>query len=206
MYQFTVGRIGYFVQRFIINHIMATATFTVGAATSLLLAPNHQISASGPPVSPPSASVPKQLAALSNYSTSPPDLVCDYDPKEFNPRGVYYIIRPNRTHFREFKSLALSLDHERAVGTADVQTYWRGVYGGPYLVFGSITKQRLAFVAVPISEEDFEYRFDGDFLRDGVLSDAPRNAAVLKGHLTKLKRGVKIAECEVSFRVEYLGC
>ena len=193
------------MKRLIINLTMAAATFSVSAATHLLPAPNHQLSASGPPATPP-ASVSNQIATLSNYSTSPPELGCDYDPKEFNPRGDYFILGPKPKHFREFDCLELAIDRERAAGVADVQTYWRGVYGGPYLVSGSVTKRRLALVAVPISEEDFEYRFEGTFLRDGVLSNARKNEAVLKGYLTKLKRGVKIAECEVRFRIEYLGC
>jgi hypothetical protein len=205
MYQFSIGRTGYAVKRLIINLTVAAATFSLGAATSLLLNPNHQISVSGPPVTPPSASVPKKSATLSNYSTSPPDLVCDYDPGQFNPRGDYYILGPKPKHFREFDCLELAVD-ERASGVGLLQTYWHGTYGGPYIVSGSITKRRLAIVAVPISEEDFEYRFEGNFLREGVLSNAPQNETVLQGYLTKLKRGVKIAECEVRFRVEYLGC
>ena len=197
---------GVLLKRLIINLTMAAATFAMSAATRTLLAPHDQISASGSAVTPPPASVPKQVAVLANYSTSPPDLACDYDPKEFNPRGGYYILGPKPKHFREFDCLELVVDHERAAGIAQVQTYWRGIYGGPYIVSGSVTKRRLALVAVPISEEDFEYRFEGTFLRDGVLSNARRNEAVLKGYLTKLKRGVKIAECEVRFRVEYLGC
>jgi hypothetical protein len=53
---------------------------------------------------------------------------------------------------------------------------------------------------------DFDYGFDGKFLKTGVLSDAGRNEPVLKGKLIKSKQGVKIAECEVRFRIEYLGC
>jgi hypothetical protein len=48
--------------------------------------------------------------------------------------------------------------------------------------------------------------FDGHFLRGGMVSNAGRNEAVLKGTLVKLKGGVKVAEDKVKFRVEYLGC
>ena len=43
-------------------------------------------------------------------------------------------------------------------------------------------------------------------MRRGVLSDAGKNRAGLTGKLSKSEKDVKIAECEVKFRVEYLGC
>lgn len=135
-----------------------------------------------------------------------PDLICDYDPKEFNPRGDYYILGRKPKEFREFDSVELAVDHSRAAGVAVIQTYSNQMYNGHYIVSGSVTKERLTFHAVPFAEEDFEYRFDGNFLRRGVLSDASRNLAVLEGKLSKSKKGVTIAECEVKFRVEYLGC
>ena len=55
-------------------------------------------------------------------------------------------------------------------------------------------------------EEGFDYTFDGEFLRGGVISDAASRKAVLKGKLAKLKQGRKVSECQVKFRVEYLGC
>ncbi len=75
-----------------------------------------------------------------------------------------------------------------------------------YAISGLLTKERLTFVATPVSEEDFEYSFDGYFLRAGVLWNAGKNRAVLRGKLSKSRRGVKTAESEIRFRVEYLGC
>jgi hypothetical protein len=47
---------------------------------------------------------------------------------------------------------------------------------------------------------------DVDGLAMGVLSNAGKKMAVLKGGLKKSKGGVRIAEDEVKFRIEYLGC
>lgn len=194
------------MKRLIIHLIVAMATFSIGAATELLLKVKHHPTAPGPPAITPSAAHAGELPAQFSSAAAPLDLVCDYDPGEFNPRGDYYILGRKPKHFREFDCLELAVDQNRASGVLVIQTYSNHMYNSHYAVSGSVTKRHLTFVATPLSEEDFEYSFKGDFLRSGVLSDAGRNVAVLKGNLTKSKRGVKIAECEVRFRIEYLGC
>ena len=194
------------MKRLILHLIVAMVTFSIGAATKLLLTAKHQNFVSGPSAIEPSAVNAGELRAQSSTAASPPDLVCDYDPGEFNPRGDYYILGRKPKHFREFDCLELAVDQDRASGAIVVQTYSNLIYNAQYAVYGSVTKTSLTFVAIPLSDLDCEYRFDGEFLRGGVLSDAGRNVAVLKGNLTKSKQGVKIAECEVRFRVEYLGC
>jgi hypothetical protein len=189
-----------FMKRLIIHLIVAMVTFSVGAATELLLNIKHHTSAIKTSAVD-AGQLPAQVSAV-----APPDLVCDYDPKEFNPRGDYYILGRKPKHFLEFDCLELAVDQNRAAGVVMVQTYSNQMYNVQYAVSGSVTKERLTFVAVPLSEQDFGYSFDGEFLRGGVLSQAGRHVAVLKGNLVKSKQGVKITECEVRFRVEYLGC
>jgi len=195
------------MKRLIIHLAIGTVTFLVGVAIALMFTAY-------------TTNVPESEAAKSaplNVSASPvqssitlpaPNLVFDYDPKEFNPRGDYYILGRKPKVFREFDCLELAVDefNGRASGVVMIQTYVNHMYSAHYAVSGLVTKERLAFVATPVSEEDFEYRFDGYFLRAGVLSHLGKNRAVLKGKLTKSKRGVKIAESEIKFRVEYLGC
>jgi len=135
-----------------------------------------------------------------------PDLIFDYNPKEFNPRGDYFIVGRRPKGFREFDCLELAVDHEKASGVIFIQSYENQTYSAHYAVSGLVTNKRLTFVVTPVSEDALEYRFDGYFLRGGVLSDAGKNRAVLKGRLSKSKGGVRIAEDEVKFRIEYLGC
>lgn len=194
------------MKRLIIHLIVAVVTFSIGTTAELLLTVNHHTIAPRLPAIRPSVIIAGESPAQFSVTGSPLDLICDYDPEEFNPRGDYYILGRKPKHFREFDCLELAVDHSRASGVVVIQTYSNRTYNSQYVVSGLVTKKSLTFVAIPLSDADFEYSFDGDFLRGGVLSDAGRNEAVLKGNLIKSKRGVKIAECEVKFRVEYLGC
>jgi len=187
------------MKRFVIHLVVAIITFSAGAAGRLLTrhTPHREtLSTLKPGASPgPLSGIPL-----------PDELVCDYDVTKFNPRGDYFILGRKPKHFREFDSLELAVGQARAYGVAVLQTYSDGTYYSYYAVSGSITRNRLTIVAIPFSDGNFEYSFEGNFLRDGIVSDAGRNEAVLKGKLTKSKHGVRIAECEVRFRVEYLGC
>jgi len=194
------------MKRLIIHLIVAMVTFSIGAAAELLLTVNHHTLAPRLPAMNPAAVNAGELPAHFSATVSPPNLACDYDPEEFNPRGDYYILGRKPKHLREFDCLELAVDRDRASGDAVIQTYSNQTYNSQYAVSGLVTKKSLTFVAIPLSEDDFVYSFAGVFLRAGVLSGAGRNEAVLKGKLTKSQRGVKVAECDVKFRVEYLGC
>jgi hypothetical protein len=140
---------------------------------------------------------------------SEPEVVFDYDPDDFNPRGDYFIIGRKPKEFRDFDCLELAADEGsdgRATGRAMISTYDGVQYGGIYDVSGVVTKQRVSLVATPKSEEEAGYRFEGEFLREGNLWRVGRTRAVLKGRLSKTKGGKTIAEAVVEFRVEYLGC
>jgi hypothetical protein len=71
-------------------------------------------------------------------------------------------------------------------------------------VFLLVTEKRLVLVTEPTGL-GFEYRFDGEFLRGGVLADAGEGKAVISGRLTKTKNGRRIAERVVKFQVEQHG-
>ena len=194
----------------LITHLaIGVVTFIIGVTIVLISTDNRHITHA------PESEVVKLIT--SDVSESPvqsgvklpaPNLTFDYDPKEFNPRGDYYILGRKPKGFREFDCLELAVYeiNGRASGRVRIQTYADQMYNAHYAVSGTVTKKQVAFVATPISEEDFEYRFNGYFLSEGVLSNASKNRPVLKGKLIKLKRGVKIADSEIRFRVEYLGC
>ena len=139
---------------------------------------------------------------------SAPQVVFDYDPRQFNPRGDYFILGRKPKEFREFDCLELAIDDNggEVLGQVMIQTYAEQTYSAIYAVSGLVNEKGISIVAQPVFEEDVGYRFEGEFLQQGVLWRAGKSRAVLKGRLSKIKRGEKIAEALVRFRIEYLGC
>jgi hypothetical protein len=193
------------MKRLITRVTVAMLTFSIGAASELLHTPRQFVFAEIE-ARKFSAANESALTAQVSAGQSTTELVCNYDPREFNPRGDYYILGRKPKHFREFDCLELAVDHSAPEGVAVIQTYSNGVANSYYAVSGSLSKRHLKIVALAVSDVDFDYGFDGNFLKRGVLSEAGRNEPVLRGTLVKSKQGVKIAECEVTFRIEYLGC
>lgn len=203
----------------IIRAIIALVTFSIGISFVSIFTANRRIESVSVvetrEVQPVSLFLP-ELSEPTASAQPAPEFVFDYDPKEFNPRGDYFILGRKPKDFREFDFFELVTEEidSKAWGFATFGTNYYGkneeyhiISGnGEYAVKGSVTKKRLVFVASPLSDEDFEFRFDGRFLKSGQIYKADKNQAVLKGKLTKLKNGVKIAEREVKFRIEYLGC
>jgi len=138
-----------------------------------------------------------------------PNLILDYHRAKFDPYGYYTIIGKKPKGFHDFDSLSLEVYvDDEGVGSGGIYVTTaveHENYDGRTAVFGLVTQQRLFFVTAPF-ESGFEYRFDGQFLRGSVVVDAGPRKAVLRGTLTKTKKGKKIAECVVEFRVEHLGC
>ena len=197
------------MKRLIIHLAIGVGTFLVGVSIELMFTANR--CTTYVPKSEVTKPVPlnvSESSVQSSITLAAPNPVFDYDPKEFNPRGDYFILGRKPKAFREFDCLELAVDEfdGRASGVVMIQTYANQMYSAQCAVSGRLTKERLTFVVTPVSEEDFEYSFDGYFLRAGVLSNAGKNRAVLRGKLTKSKRGVKITESEIRLRVEYLGC
>ncbi len=205
------------MKRLIVHLVVALITFFIGISVKLVLTESRLSSPDMNPqeVKPLTQNVP-EVSAVVNSVSPVPEFVLGYDPEEFNPRGTYYILGRKPKDLREFDCFELVVEERDGIASGDATLYTK-YFGknkdyhittgnGDYTITGLLTKKRLAFVATPKSDEDFEFRFDGHFLRDGRVSDAGMNTAVLKGRLTKLKDGVKVAEREVKFRVDYLGC
>lgn len=205
------------MKRPLLRLLIALVTFFVGVAVKSALTGSrpHAPAAGVLRVEPPAPRVPTPPADF-DPAPAAPEFVLDYDPEEFNPRGDYFILGRKPKEFRQFDCFELVVEERdgRASGVATLLTKYFGkskdyyilAGNGVYSIRGFVTKERLYFVAAPESGEDFEFRFDGRFLRGGTVSRARGNEPVLKGTLTKLKDGLKVAEREVRFRVEYIGC
>jgi len=147
------------------------------------------------------------MAAPTPVSPSKPTLIFDYDPEKFWP-VAHYALTGNRPkglsrddsffikiwHFdnsdKDF--VWFSIDDER--GNTDL---WAS--------FALVTERRLFFVTQP-SDLGFVYRFDGEFLRRGVIFDSAEGEVVLKGTLTKSKDNRTLVEWPVKFKVVHQGC
>lgn len=193
------------MKRTLCRLLVASATFLIGT-TSHRVFDRHEVAL---PV-PQTESVPVTLQQRDELPLRPqfaePDVIFDYNPTEFNPRGGYLILGRKPKEFREFDSLVIAVDEDKSSGRVIISTFVNNEYGAIYGVTGVVTKQRISFVAKPVFEEDIGFRFEGEFLRQGELWRAGKSEAVLKGRLSKTKGGETIAEAEVKFRIEYLGC
>ena len=184
---------------------VAIATFLMGT-TSHWVFDSHEEASPGPQ---------SEWVRVTFQDRNPPpeqpqpaesEVVFDYDPTEFNPRGDYFILGRKPKEFREFDCLELAVDEDRVSGRVLITTYTGDESDAFYAISGLVTEQRISLVAKPLSDERVGYRFEGEFLRRGVLWRAGKSRAVLKGRLTKIKGGQTIAEAVVRFRIEYLGC
>jgi hypothetical protein len=134
-------------------------------------------------------------------------VVLNYNPADFNPRGMYFPLSRLPKEFAEVDIFQLSNDESDGTGFGSgiVQTRRNNTYDFQDMTFLLITERGLFFLAAPRFDTDFEYRFDGEFLGNpGRLVDTGK--AAVRGKLSKWKDGRKIAERELSFDVKYLGC
>jgi hypothetical protein len=195
------------LKRTICRLLVAIATFLIGT-TSHRVFDSHEGASPGPQPE----WVRIAFEDRNELPEQPPpadsEVVFDYDPAEFNPRGDYFILGRKPKDFREFDCLELAVDDNngKVLGRVMIETYADQMYFSSYAVSGLVNKQRISLVAKPMFEEDVGYRFEGEFLRQGVLWRAGKSRAVLKGRLSKIKGGEKVAEALVRFRIEYLGC
>ena len=198
----------------IVRVIIAVVAFTIGVIFVMVSTVNRQVDDHSNLQIPEIESTQADfLDPIEQSDVEQPDVTFDYDPTKFQPRGYYSVIGKLPKDLREFRGFALAAFEWDRAKSGDkvsgqiaivVQSY--GIENIYYTMSGSVTKKQLNFVAAPMFEEDFEYKFDGQFLRSGRLAKASKNQAVVEGKLTKLKNGVKISESQVKFRIEYLGC
>lgn len=142
------------------------------------------------------------------YSVTPPaQSIFDYNPRKFDPRGSFYPLTPLPKEFAEVSYFELAIDEEdgEVWGSAYIQAHTDTSYEFPNAQFLLITERRVFFVTSASEETGFAYRFDGEFLANPA-SRMDSGKAVVRGTLSKSKNGRTVAECKVSFDVQYLGC
>jgi hypothetical protein len=197
------------MKRLILQFLFCVLTFSVGVAVQRILAIKHHL---GP--------APKVQAiepvSLLKVETPPPispppptpNLILDYDPLKFYPGGSYQLIGKPPKGLREFNSLELALGEidGRPSGAIVVFANLEMEFENESLVFGLVTPRHLYFLTSPSVKEGFQYRFDGEFIGGNMTSDVPEGKTVIKGTLTKLKDGQKIAEALVKFGVIHDHC
>lgn len=193
------------MKRTLCRLLVAMATFLIGTSSHLVF-DRHEASSPVPQTEWVRFTVQDRDELPLRPQLAEPEVVFDYNPADFNPRGDYFILGRKPKEFREFDCLEIAVDEDRISGRVLFSTYANGEYDGVDAISGVVTKERISLVAKPRYEEAVGYRFEGEFLREGELWRAGKSQAVLKGRLTKIKGGVTIAEAVVKFRIEYLGC
>jgi hypothetical protein len=194
---------------------MMLVTFALGVGTNTLFS-QQRINFNPPPIAETVSLAPVELLKEQvppippvPAATPEPILVLDYDPERFTPWAVFYIMGRKPKAFADVDSLevALSGHVEAGEGYIQVNTCTPDVACEPAsATFALVTERRLFFVTTQLRNSEFEYRFDGQFLRTDFNAVEGKKIAVLRGTLTKTKHGRKIAEHTFNFRMEHLGC
>jgi hypothetical protein len=193
------------MKRTLCRVLVAIATFLIGT-TSHRVFDRHEVTSPVPQTEWVRVTFQDRDELPLRPQLAEPDVVFDYDPTEFNPRGDYFILGRKPKEFREFDCLEIAVDEDKISGRLLITTNVASEYDVNYTISGVVTKQRISLVAKPWSDEEVGYRFEGEFLREGELWRAGKSQAVLKGRLSKIKGDETIAEAVVKFRIEYLGC
>ena len=197
------------MKRLITHFLVAATTFCLGISSQSIFRAKLITQVEKPQAVESIAIALKQPSAVqANISTPGSDVVWDYDVDRFNPRGDYYILGPKPKAFREFDCLDLAVypSDGKAVGQVTIQIVVNRTYEVQYAMSGRVTEHGLSFATTAPSDNQYDYTFDGYFLRTGVLSNARKHEAVFEGRITKSKNGIRVAEATIRFRVEYLGC
>ena len=149
-----------------------------------------------PPPPPPAPPPPK------------PNLILDYDSLSLSVDAAFYPIGPKPKEFADFDSLEVILNPGSVDYPGEISVFtFEG--NNPYkaeATFGLVTERRLFFATSKSQKGDFEYRFDGEFLRTDFDAVAGKNKAVLRGTLTRMMNGRTVTQHEFTFRMEYMGC
>jgi hypothetical protein len=200
------------MKRLTLYVLMSLLTFSAGFASQQLFIAKTLVKSTPAPRSEQLQTVPILLPPTNTFAAAPPvpkppepTMFIDYSRKRFDPSGTYLPIGLKQKGLSEFNAFwidAYELDHK---GYIHVGTSQNENYQELEVKFALATERRLIF-ATESTEDGSEYRFEGEFLRGKVIADAPEGQAVLKGTLTKTKKGRKVAEAVVKFSIEIHGC
>jgi hypothetical protein len=150
-----------------------------------------------PPPLPPAAPPPPK-----------PTMILDYDPLSLSLYAAFYPMGPLPKEFADFDSFEamLSPDSVDEPGTIAVYTRQGAQSYRAEATFALVTERRFFFATSKSEKGDFEYRFEGEFMRTDFDAAAGKNKAVLHGTLIRMKNGRTITQHEFTFRMEYMGC
>ncbi|HEV8428472.1 MAG TPA: hypothetical protein VGQ41_11285 [Pyrinomonadaceae bacterium] len=147
------------------------------------------------------------------YIPAPPtppekNFILDVDHERFNIGALFYIIGPKSKAFADLDSFEVWLNPQSTthLGSIFVSTGKGDEYDSAAANFALVTERRVFFATEKLKKADFEYRFDGEWLRTDFDAVDGKKKAVLRGTLTKTKNGLTIAQEEFTFRMESMGC
>ena len=149
------------------------------------------------PTPPPVLPVPLELPKLTQ--------ILDYDVNRFSPDGSYEISGKLPKGFEDFSYISIFPEEKAPVSVGILKSVENYEYLNADVVFALVTQKRLVLVTAPF-ENGFEYRFDGQFLRNKILIDYPEGTVVLQGTLTKTRNGKTVAEANVKFHMVWDAC
>lgn len=194
-------------------------TFALGAGVYGLVWPRSETSTAVvepvvqdfKPVAEPVVPVAAVVTPVETLPSTPESrIILDYDEMTFYPNGTYHILGSTPKEFAEFFSFEANYSeysNDHPVGYISVNTKsGGGTFHSHSATFGFITERRVVFITAPDPSTGFEYLFDGAFLRSDFNVVANRDKAVVRGTLTKMKHGNKIAERVLNFRIVQHGC
>jgi len=198
------------VKQVILRSFVALLTFSVGVGFDqyLISKPKH-LKNVPPNISyEPMGRVSAVVAAVPMPLSPPkPTLIFDYDPEKFWPVAHYAFTGKRPKGLSRDDSFFIKIWH---FDNSDKDFVWFSIddeRGNTDLwaSFALVTERRLFFVTQS-SDLRFVYRFDGEFLRHGVIFDSAEGEVVLKGTLTKSKDDRTVAEWPIRFKVIHQGC
>ena len=190
-------------------------TFTLGVATNRLLTKPPVVQTPPQPIVERLTDIPAPVAQ--SYAPAPqaqseaapiPTFILDYPKNPVGISGTFYIMGKKPKEFADFNFIEVYIPGDRDVNTASISVLgeFNEVWNSFNASFTLVTEQKLFFVTSKGTESDFEYRFEGEFVRTDFEKVANKNVEVLRGTLTKTKDGRKIAERKFSFHLEQHGC
>ena len=135
-------------------------------------------------------------------------LILDYPEKEMGLFASFSIVGPKPKEFADFEVIEIGLPPNRNAETSAITVHeqMNETWNQYNASFALVTERKLFFVTSKGAESEFEYRFDGEFVRTDFEELANKKITALRGKLTKTKNGRKIAERTVSLRMEYHSC
>ena len=136
-----------------------------------------------------------------------PNMILDYDD-ENGVSAIFYVMGAKPKAFDDIDGLEIMLDPNSSdyPGSISVTTRVDDQYDNAPATFALVTGRRIFFATSKLANKDFEYRFEGEFLRRDFETVAGKEKAVLRGTLTKTRNGRTVAQHEFTFWMEYLGC